>query len=127
MQRKNSPQQKSLRYGQRVPVAVAAKIIALSEDLGSQRRVAELLDVSPAQVTRWRKGGGIDIDNAERVDLLELVVARLSRIYEPEVVEKWLLGLNPTLGDRRPIDVIRAGDTQELLDAIAESRAGGYA
>jgi uncharacterized protein (DUF2384 family) len=116
-----------LRYGLPVPVAIAAKITALSEDLGSQRRVAELLDVSPAQVTRWRKGGGIDVDNAERVDLLELVVARLSRIYEPEVVEKWLLGLNPTLGDRRPKDVIRAGGTQELLDAIAESRAGGYA
>jgi uncharacterized protein (DUF2384 family) len=116
-----------LRYVQGVPVATAAKIIALSEDLGSQRRVAELLGVSPAQVTRWRQGGGIDIDNAERVDLLELVVTRLSRIYEAEVIEKWLLGLNPTLGDRRPIDVIRAGGTQELLDAIAEARAGGYA
>lgn len=116
-----------MRYGQGVPVAVAAKIIALSEDLGSQRRVAELLDVSPAQVTRWRKGGGIDIDNADRVDLLEYVVANLQRIYEPEVVEKWLLGLNPRLRDRRPIDVIRAGRAWELLPVIADERAGGYA
>ncbi len=110
-----------------MPVAVAAKIAALSEDLGSQRRVAELLDVSPAQVTRWRQGGGIDIHNADRVDLLEYVVAALQRIYEPEVVEKWLLGLNPRLRDRRPIDVIRAGRAWELLPAIADERAGGYA
>jgi len=116
-----------LRYGRGMPVTIASKITALSEDLGSQRRVAELLGVSPAQVTRWRKGGGIDIDNAERVDLLELVVASLSRIYEPEVIEKWLLGLNPLLGDRRPVDVIRAGGIQELLAAIADERAGGYA
>lgn len=40
-----------------MPVATATKISALSEDLGSQRRVAELLGVSPAQVTRWRKAG----------------------------------------------------------------------
>jgi uncharacterized protein (DUF2384 family) len=110
-----------------VPVATATKITALSEDLGSQRRVADLLGVSPAQVTRWRKGGGIDLVNAERVDLLELVLASLLRLYPAEAAEQWLLGLNPRLGDRRPIDLVRAGRTQELLGAIADERAGGYA
>ena len=110
-----------------MPVATATKITALSEDLGSQRRVAELLGVSPAQVTRWRKGGGIDIVNAERVDLLELAVSSLLRVYPAEVIDNWLFGLNPRLGDRRPIDVIRAGRAQELLAAIADERAGGYA
>jgi hypothetical protein len=79
------------------------------------------------QVGRWRKGGGIDISDAERVDLLEFVLARLSRIYEPEVVEKWLRGINPRLGDRRPVDVIRAGRIQDLLAVIADERAGEYA
>jgi hypothetical protein len=109
-----------------MPVAVAAKIIALSEDLGSQRRVAELLDVSPAQVTRWRKGGGIDIDNADRVDLLEYVVANLQRIYEPEVVEKWLLGLNPRLRDRRHDNPERYGciyGAEDPISAIVEALA----
>jgi uncharacterized protein (DUF2384 family) len=110
-----------------MPVTTATKITALSEDLGSQRRVAELLGVSPAQVTRWRRGGGIDFMNAERVDLLELVLSSLLRLYPPDAAEQWLLGLNPRLGDRRPIDLVRTGRTQELLGAIADERAGGYA
>lgn len=110
-----------------MPIATAEKITALSRDLGSQRRLAELLGVSPAQVTRWRRGGGIDAANAERVDLFELVLASLLRLYPEEAAEQWLLGLNPHLGDRRPVDLIRAGRAQELLGAIAAERAGGFA
>lgn len=110
-----------------MPVAISEKITALSHDLGSQRRLAELLGVSPAQVTRWRRGGGIDPANAERVDLLELVLASLLRLYPADAAEQWLRGLNPHLGDRRPIDLVRAGGAQELLGAIAVERSGGYA
>ena len=110
-----------------MPVATSEKITALSHDLGSQRRLAELLGVSPAQVTRWRRGGGIDLANAERVDLLELILASLLRLYSADTAEQWLLGLNPHLGDRRPIDLVRAGGAQELLGAIAVERSGGYA
>lgn len=110
-----------------MPVATAEKITALSHDLGSQRRLAELLGVSPAQVTRWRRGGGIDLQNAERVDLLELVIGSLLRLYPAEAAEQWLLGVNPHLGDRRPIDLVRAGRAQELLGALAAERAGGFA
>jgi uncharacterized protein (DUF2384 family) len=110
-----------------MPVTTAEKVHALSRDFGSQRRLAELLDVSPAQVTRWRRGQGIDELNAERVDLLELVMSNLLRLYSTEATERWLVGLNPHLGDRRPIDLIRRGRTRELLDAIAVERAGGFA
>ena len=110
-----------------MPVTTAEKVQALSRDFGSQRRLAELLGVSPAQVTRWRRGQGIDELNAERVDLLELVMANLLRLYPMAAAERWLLGLNPALGDRRPLDLIRRGDTRELLDAIATERAGSYA
>lgn len=110
-----------------MPVATAEKVRALSHDLGSQRRLAELLDVSPAQVTRWLRGGGIDDLNADRVDLLELVMAQLLRLYSPRAAALWLVGLNPHLGDRRPIDMIRRGQTRELLDAISQERAGSYA
>jgi transcriptional regulator with XRE-family HTH domain len=110
-----------------MPIATAEKITALSHDLGSQRHLAELLGVSPAQITRWRRGGGIDLANAERVDLLELVLASLLRLYPAEAAEQWLQGLNPHLGDCRPIDLVRAGRAQELLGAIAAERSGGYA
>jgi uncharacterized protein (DUF2384 family) len=110
-----------------VPVAAALKVEALARDFRSQRRVADALGVSPAQVSRWKRGQGIDPDNAERLDLLELAMSFLLRVYEPETAEKWLFGLNPRLRNRRPIDVIRAGETQELLSALRQERAGSYA
>jgi uncharacterized protein (DUF2384 family) len=83
--------------------------------------------VSPAQVSRWKRGQGVDPDNAERLDLLELVMSFLLRVYEPETAEKWLFGLNPHLRDRRPIDVIRAGATAELVAALRQERADSFA
>lgn len=108
-------------------VSTAEKVSALSADFHSQRRLADVLGVSPAQVTRWRRGRGIDELNARRIDLLELIMASLLRVYTPEAAELWLRGVNPHLGDRRPIDLIRAGRAPELLDAIAQERAGSFA
>jgi len=110
-----------------MPVATSAKVEALSEDFRSQRRLAEALGVSPAQIGRWIRGQGIDPRNAERVDVLELVMASLLRLYPPAAAEPWLFGLNPHLGDRRPIDLVRAGRAEELLEAIAAERAGSFA
>lgn len=110
-----------------MPVSTEEKVSALSRDFGSQRRLAELLGVNAAQVTRWRRGQGIDDVNAARVDLLELVMAHLLRLYSTEAAERWLVGLNPSLGDRRPLDLIRRGQAREVLEAIANERAGSFA
>ena len=110
-----------------MPVATADKVEALSQDFRSQRRLAHALGVSPAQVGRWIRGKGIDPVNAERVDVLELVMSSLLRVYSPAVAERWLHGFNPQLGDRRPIDLVRAGHAEELLAAIAAERAGAFA
>jgi hypothetical protein len=110
-----------------VPVATGAKVQALTVDFQSQAALADLLGVSRSRVTRWLKGEGIDPVNAERIDLLELVSANLRRIYEPEAVRAWLVGVNPHLGDRRPIDLVRAGKTEELMRAIRAERADSFA
>jgi uncharacterized protein (DUF2384 family) len=110
-----------------MPVEPAVKIEALTRDFRSQRRLAEALDVSPAQVSRWLRGQGIDERNAERVDLLELAMSRLLALYDPETAIDWLHGFNPHLGDRRPLDVIRRGGASELIDALRQERAGSYA
>lgn len=110
-----------------MPVAPALKVEALARDFRSQRRLADALGVSPAQISRWKQGRGIDADNAERLDLLELVMSSLLRLYEPSTAEKWLFGVNAHLRERRPIDVIRMGETMELLAAIQQERAGSYA
>src|ERR1044071_10458993 len=107
-----------------MPVATAAKIEALRQDFKSGAALAELLGVSRSQVTRWQQGAGIDPLNAKRVDLLELVWSSLLRVYQPEAARAWLLGMNPYLGDRRPVDLVRAGKAEELMAAIRAERAG---
>ena len=110
-----------------MPIASATKIETLTQDFRSRAAVADLLGVSRSRVTRWLQGAGIDSRNAERVDLLELVWSNLLRIYEPEAARAWLLGVNPSLGDRRPVDLVRAGRAEELMRAIRAERADSFA
>lgn len=110
-----------------MPIATARKVEALRVDFKTSAAVADLLGVSRSRVSRWLRGAGIDPLNAERVDLLELVWSNLLRLYDPETARSWLFGLNPMLGDRRPIDLIRAGKAEELMRAIRAERADSFA
>lgn len=110
-----------------MPVATAEKVRALSRDFRSGAELADALGVNRSQITRWLRGAGIDPLNAEKIDILELVISNLLRVYEPEVARAWLFGLNPHLGDRRPIDLVRKGKVEELLSAIRAERAGSFA
>lgn len=110
-----------------MPVAMAQKVRVLSADFRSAARLAEMLGVNRSQVTRWLRGAGVDPLNAEKVDLLELVWSNLLRIYERDAALSWLFGINPMLGDRRPIDLIRLGRTEELMRAIRAERADSFA
>jgi transcriptional regulator with XRE-family HTH domain len=109
-----------------MPVSPLLKVEALAKDFRSQRRLAEVLDVSPAQVSRWLRGQGMDPRNAERVDLLELAMSQLLRLYDMDTAIDWLHGFNPHLHGRRPIDVIRQAKVLDLLDALDQEAAGSY-
>ena len=110
-----------------MPVALAQKVRTLSVDFRSAARLADLLGVSRSQVTRWLRGAGIDPLNAEKVDLLELVWSSVLRLYDREAALAWLFGVNPLLGDRRPVDLIRQGRTEELMRAIRAERSDTFA
>jgi uncharacterized protein (DUF2384 family) len=112
---------------ERMPVAVAKKVEALRVDFRSAARLADMLGVSRSQVTRWLRGAGIDPLNAEKVDLLELVWSNVLRLYDRDAALEWLFGINPLLGDRRPIDLIRMGRAEELMRAIRAERSDTYA
>jgi uncharacterized protein (DUF2384 family) len=120
-------QQIVLRYPEHMPVAVAKKVEALRVDFRSAAQLADMLGVSRSQVTRWLKGAGIDPLNAEKVDLLELVWSNVLRLYDRDAALEWLFGVNPLLGDRRPIDLIRMGRAEELMRAIRAERSDAYA
>jgi transcriptional regulator with XRE-family HTH domain len=110
-----------------VPVATAAKVEALRADFRSAAQLADMLGVSRSQVTRWLRGSGIDPLNAEKVDLLELVWSNLLRLYERDAALAWLFGVNPTLHDARPIDLVRAGRAEDLMRAIRAERSDSFA
>jgi uncharacterized protein (DUF2384 family) len=112
---------------QPMPVALAQKVEALRTDFRSAARLADLLGVSRSQVTRWLRGAGIDPLNAEKVDLLELVWSSVLRLYERDAALAWLFGVNPRLGDRRPVDLIRMGRAEELMRAIRAERSDSFA
>ncbi len=105
----------------------ARKVQALRADFRSAAQVADLLGVNRAQISRWLRGAGIDPLNAERIDLLELVWSALLRVYERDAALSWLFGVNPRLGDRRPVDLVRAGRAEELMRAIRAERADSFA
>ena len=109
-----------------MPIGVVQKVEALRVDFRSAAQLADMLGVSRSQITRWLRGAGIDPLNAEKVDLLELVWANLLRLYDREAALSWLVGVNPLLGDRRPIDVIRQGRTEELMRAIRAERSDAF-
>jgi hypothetical protein len=110
-----------------MPVATARKVEALRHDFRSSARLADMLGVSRSQVTRWLRGAGIDPLNAEKVDLLDLVWSSVLRLYERDAALEWLFGINPRLGDRRPIDLVRAGRAEELMRVIRAERSDSFA
>jgi hypothetical protein len=98
-----------------MPVALARKVEALASDFRSAARLADLL------------GAGIDPLNAEKVDLLECVWSNVLRLYDRDAALAWLFGVNPLLGDQRPVDLIRMGRAEELMRAIRAERADAFA
>ncbi len=109
-----------------MPIHVTRKAEALARDLGGQARLARLLGVERSTVSRWVRGASPDAEQASRVDALEYVLSEARRIFGPAGAFKWLTGIEPRLGDRRPVDQLRAGRTHEVVRALAEHRAGSY-
>ncbi|HXA54977.1 MAG TPA: antitoxin Xre/MbcA/ParS toxin-binding domain-containing protein [Solirubrobacteraceae bacterium] len=64
--------------------------------------------------------------NAAEIDHCRRLAHSLLGVYSSDVVEQWLNGVNPHLGDRRPIDLLRVGRVQGLLDALAQERAESF-
>ena len=110
-----------------MPVATRSKLVALVEDLGSQAEVARVLDVDRSRVSRWLKTEDPDARNARKVEGIELVLARLLRLYDRETAISWLGGMNAHLGGRRPIDMLGRGRLAEVISAIDADDLGTYA
>jgi len=95
--------------------------------VGSDRSVAEILGVSPSQVTRWRKGQTPDPLNADRLAALALVVEMLARWLPSELIEEWIRGPNEHLEGRAPAYLIERGQIADVVAAVEAMKAGVFA
>lgn len=80
-------------------------------------------------VDRWIAGGEIYGDAEQRLRFAFQVARTLSEQDTPAVVQAWMTGVNPELGDRVPIRLMRDGDLNtvgaEVLRAARAFLAGG--
>ena len=103
---------------ERLSSAIGRKLVAY---------VAGLKDVRA--IERWISGGRPYGDVESRLRLTFQVVRTLLEHDSREVVQAWLMGVNPELGDRVPLRLLREGDlavvAPEVLAAARAFIAGG--
>lgn len=115
------------RESLRLPIAeIVSQLVAI---LGRKLTayIAKVKDVRA--VDRWIAGGEI-YGNAEQRLRFAFQVARTLREQDtPAVVQAWMTGVNPELGDRVPLRLMREGDLNivgaEILRAARAFLAGG--
>jgi hypothetical protein len=69
-------------------------------------------------VDRWIAGGDIYGDAEARLRFAFQLVRTLSEQDSPAVVQAWLTGVNPELGDRVPLRLLRENDIDSVAPAI---------
>jgi len=86
---------------------------------------ARLLGLSPAVVSRVRRGAETSPETSRRITALYSVLARAMAVFEPRVAVEWLTaGREPLLGDARPLDVLAARGPGPVLEALDGIEAG---
>ncbi len=89
--------------------------------------IANIVDVSPATVSRWSRGNATPGLHTQTVIAeLRYVVDRLSDFYAPDETRLWLHARHPLLGGERAIDLINAGRTEAVLAVIERLESGAY-
>jgi transcriptional regulator with XRE-family HTH domain len=83
--------------------------------------VANIAAVSPATVSRWISGKVFPHPKTQLViSDLRYVIDRLAEFYAPDETRLWLYARHRLLDGKRPIDLIQAGQAEDVL-AVIES------
>ena len=92
------------------------------------REVAQLLGTTPETISRWR-GGKCEPQPKLRDSLLQLewLVSELAELYHPQEAHLWLFSPHKQLKGERPVDLIERGETEVVLQIIAQLKDGAYA
>lgn len=69
-------------------------------------------------VDRWMEGREVYGDGEQRLRFAFQLVKMLAEKEDPKVIQAWLMGLNPELGDRVPIRLMRENDLEKVAPEI---------
>jgi uncharacterized protein (DUF2384 family) len=58
---------------------------------------------------------------------LEWLVSELAELYPPQEAHLWLFSPHKLLSGERPVDLIERGETERVLQIIAQLKDGAYA
>ena|SRR5438552_155668 len=109
--------------------AIAEKIetIQKSADING-REIAQLLGTREETISHWRVGKS-EPQPGMRDGLLQLgwLVSQLAELYELQEAHLWLFSPHKLLGGARPVDLIQRGETERVLQVIAQLKDGAYA
>lgn len=105
---------------------VARVISRAREQVGlTASDIAEIMGIGTRQVQNWAAGKGKPADSKRLRQLLDLsyVLDQLDDLFDDEGALLWLHSRNRTLGGERPLDLLGAGRTDEViqyLDRLAD-------
>ena len=108
--------------------AIARKLDAIRTKGAMQSvDVANLLGLRPETVSRWNQGKSLPAPR-RRTDIAGIGIyrRRLPRFLWPADARLWLYSPQKLLSGARPADLIRAGDTQRVIEIIEQLRDGVY-
>ena len=84
-----------------------------------------MIGVNGRQVSNWASGQNVPRGGRrERLLEIDYIVKQLRGIYTREGAEIWLHGRKRSLNHQRPIDLMREGRFQTVLNAIERLNAG---
>jgi transcriptional regulator with XRE-family HTH domain len=108
--------------------AIARKLDAIKEK-GQMNAidVANLLNIRPETVSRWRQGKAFPRPDAQKLLMeLEYIVDQLSDIYEPADARLWIYARQKLLRGEIPAALIQSGHSEEVLSIIDQLREGVF-
>ena len=97
----------------------ASKVVEKLVEIVGRKLTAYIGGVKDARaVDRWIAGGAIYGDAESRLRFAFQVARALSEHDPAAVVQTWLMGVNPELGDRVPLRLMRENEIDAAAPAI---------
>ncbi len=107
---------------------LSARVHNAAFALGSMAELSSWIGVSRSQPSRWANGETRPSAEAARaITDLDFIVARAALVWDESVIGDWLRGHSAFLSGSTPLDMVRAGRTAEVLEAITAESIGAYA